>query len=647
MAISNGESGSSVRTKLNASLAKTDQITVTQPVDLDTVEAQAAAALPVTLTSPANDDIIQRKAGSWVNRTIAQLITDLTSGLSALFGLKTGFTMGGFLTFNRGANIAAANPTNVSAPTGNSINITGSGATIDSFGSLADGAFVWAKFDGINTISSNSNILTPNSSPITTAADDWVLLYGNGGGVVTVVTYLRKVGVAENTANKNVNGGYVGRDANGNATLNNFIQGYATTATAAGTTTLVVGSVQIQVFTGSTTQTVVLPVVSTLALGQSYYFINNSSGIVTIKSSGSNDVVAIPAGQQVEVKCILLTGTSAASWQIGIVPNETNLAAWMTDVTTGNASTTKHGFLKKLDNDGTHYMDGQGNWTVPAGSGGGGITGTLNVNTTAVGNVGAGTDDLITYSVPAGTLGANTDYLTFEMSGTVANNVNAKTLTVVFGSTTLISISVPISAAADWSLTGAIIRTGATTFKSRVVFNSNSATLMSSADYIPGTETLANALTLKCTGAATADNDIVQESLIVRLNSTSTDLSAYASLTGTQTLTNKRITPRIGTEASSSTPTPTGDSVDMWTETALAANATFAAPTGTPTEGQRLIIRIKDNGTARTLAWNAIYRASTDLPLPTTTVISKTMYVGFIYNSTDSKWDLLSLLNNF
>lgn len=32
------------------------------------------------------------------------------------------------------------------------------------------------------------------------------------------------------------------------------------------------------------------------------------------------------------------------------------------DVTTNNASTSMHGFLKKLDNDSTHFMDGQGNW---------------------------------------------------------------------------------------------------------------------------------------------------------------------------------------------------------------------------------------------------------------------------------------------
>lgn len=118
-------------------------------------------------------------------------------------------------------------------------------------------------------------------------------------------------------------------------------------------------------------------------------------------------------------------------------------------------------------------------------------------------------------------------------------------------------------------------------------------------------------------------------------------------VSSTDTLTNKRITARVFSEASNATPTPASDSYDQHNVTALAAGATFGAPTGTPTDGQNLIIRVKDNGTARTLAFNAIYRASSDLPLPTTTILSKTLYLGFKYNSADSKWDLLAVLNNF
>jgi hypothetical protein len=93
--------------------------------------------------------------------------------------------------------------------------------------------------------------------------------------------------------------------------------------------------------------------------------------------------------------------------------------------------------------------------------------------------------------------------------------------------------------------------------------------------------------------------------------------------------------------ASSATPTPNADADGQFNLTALAANATFGAPTGTPTGGQKLMIRIKDNGTARTLAYNAIYRAI-GITLPTTTVISKTLYIACIYNAADTKWDAIA-----
>lgn len=104
------------------------------------------------------------------------------------------------------------------------------------------------------------------------------------------------------------------RDANANITANNWLGGYSTTATAAGTTTLTVGSTYIQYFTGSTTQTVTLPVASTLTLGHQFVIVNNSTGAVTINSSGGNAVVVLAGGTSTVVTCILTSGTTAASW---------------------------------------------------------------------------------------------------------------------------------------------------------------------------------------------------------------------------------------------------------------------------------------------------------------------------------------------
>lgn len=115
------------------------------------------------------------------------------------------------------------------------------------------------------------------------------------------------------------------------------------------------------------------------------------------------------------------------------------------------------------------------------------------------------------------------------------------------------------------------------------------------------------------------------------------------------TYTNKRITARVGTVASHATPTINTDDYDMFTITALATAITSMTTnlSGTPTSGQKLIIRIKDDGTARGITWGASFRASSDLALPTTTTLGKTMYTGFIWNSTDSKWDLIAKLDNF
>lgn len=94
---------------------------------------------------------------------------------------------------------------------------------------------------------------------------------------------------------------------------------YTTTATAAGTTTLTGLSTEIQFFTGATTQTVQMPVVSTLSLGRQWIIYNKSSGVLTINSSGSNAITTIPAGNFAYITCILITGTTAVSWAYDVV----------------------------------------------------------------------------------------------------------------------------------------------------------------------------------------------------------------------------------------------------------------------------------------------------------------------------------------
>jgi hypothetical protein len=112
-------------------------------------------------------------------------------------------------------------------------------------------------------------------------------------------------------------------------------------------------------------------------------------------------------------------------------------------------------------------------------------------------------------------------------------------------------------------------------------------------------------------------------------------------VTAAQLATKADLVPRVQTVISSATVTPTSTD-DLVIITAQAVALALANPTGTFAEGQALMIRIKDNGTARAITFDTNYRAI-GITLPTTTVISKTMYLGIIYNSTDSKWDILGL----
>ena len=111
-----------------------------------------------------------------------------------------------------------------------------------------------------------------------------------------------------------------------------------------------------------------------------------------------------------------------------------------------------------------------------------------------------------------------------------------------------------------------------------------------------------------------------------------------------------KLNPRTSTITTSATPSPNSDTTDIFTITAVSdATATFAAPSGTPVNGQKLLIRITSDASIRTLAWNSGaggYSAGTDVPLPTATVASKTQYVGFIYNSTSSRWNCVASMGN-
>jgi hypothetical protein len=150
------------------------------------------------------------------------------------------------------------------------------------------------------------------------------------------------------------------------------------------------------------------------------------------------------------------------------------------------------------------------------------------------------------------------------------------------------------------------------------------------------------------TGNTLARNTVLSNSLgttaLINFSDGSKDVfvtypsSIYVGTTDTQTLTNKRITPRVVTITSSATPTINTDTTDQYGLTAQAVDITSFTTnlSGTPTDGQKLWIYIVGTA-ARAITWGASFESST-ATLPTTTVTTNRLDVGFVWNVATSKW---------
>jgi hypothetical protein len=103
-------------------------------------------------------------------------------------------------------------------------------------------------------------------------------------------------------------------------------------------------------------------------------------------------------------------------------------------------------------------------------------------------------------------------------------------------------------------------------------------------------------------------------------------------------------TPRVGSAASSATPTIDTDAVDVYRLTAQAVDVTSFSTnlSGTPAHDQALLIEITGTA-ARALAWGASFESST-IALPTTTVGVAMLQVAFMWNSATNKWRCIGIV---
>ena len=204
-----------------------------------------------------------------------------------------------------------------------------------------------------DTILSNSN---SNASPITLSGNSVVFVTYpagksvnlNASGNVTALGTVSSgtwqgstIGVAYGgtgvTSSSGANS-VVLRDSNANVIFNNFIAGFTAVTAAAGTTVLTVASTRTQVLVGSTTQTIQLPDATTLQLGHSFIFVNNSSGVLTITNNAGATIDLVPAGGAAQLGATSIA-TNAGTWGIySFLPGTYNFSTPTADF--GNADIT-------------------------------------------------------------------------------------------------------------------------------------------------------------------------------------------------------------------------------------------------------------------------------------------------------------------
>jgi hypothetical protein len=247
----------------------------------------------------------------------------------------------------------------------------------------------------------------------------------------------------------------------------------------------------------------------------------------------------------------------------------------------------------------------------------------------------------------------------------LANNANQTTVTFSYPATGYATVVVAGTSVTTASY--ALTATTASYFFTSSVTNATStsyAATASSADSF-NVRTSLTASNVLITGTLTATTIVAQTitssvswitgstkfgSLSTNTHQFTGSITITGSLTiGSGSITGSRIDPRTATTASIATYTPDVSLADIFTITGQTASLAFNNPSGSPVNGQRMIIRIKDDGVgARALNFTGSqYRASTELPFPASSSLSKTLYLGFIYNSIDVKWDLLAKIDNF
>jgi hypothetical protein len=217
------------------------------------------------------------------------------------------------------------------------------------------------------------------------------------------------------------------------------------------------------------------------------------------------------------------------------------------------------------------------------------------------------------------------------------------TVGYVNGANTRILAKVTLSAGDTWTTDATFDFSGQIKY---VIGSINAATQL--INQVPivnggtGATTFAGASLVTYSGTETLTNKTLTAPVISSISNTGTltlptSTDTLVGRATTDTLTNKRITSRVSTPTVAGTYAINTDSFDMVVITGQNVNITDVTTTGTPTNGQKLWFSVTGTA-ARTIAFNASNFESSTVTLPTTTVSTDRLDVGFVWNPATAKW---------
>ena len=163
---------------------------------------------------------------------------------------------------------------------------------------------------------------------------------------------------------------------------------------------------------------------------------------------------------------------------------------------------------------GITVTNGAGSITIASSAGAAGVS-VLSANSGSNTVVAASETDLMTYSMPANTMGANNDSVRITAWGKTAANGNTKTIKVYFGATVILDTSKTTTAPNnnDWFLQCVVIRKTNASQDSGGFYSFDQNE--NAAKSVGMTETLSGAVTIKLTGQGGLSGDITQEAMII------------------------------------------------------------------------------------------------------------------------------------